>query len=98
MKKWLMILVAVVMISSGIFGHSLMSTMAEEGRSPAIHRYYTSIEISQGDTLWSLAHKYSKNSGMTTRQYVNELKAMNNLKEDTIYIGQYLTVVYFSED
>lgn len=98
MKKWLVVLVAAVMISSGFFGHSLMNTMAGEGRSPKINRYYTSVEISQGDTLWSLASQYTKNSGMNTKDYVRELKSMNNLKEDTIHTGQYLTIVYFSED
>lgn len=98
MKKWLVMLVAAVMISSGFFGHSLMNTMAGEGRSPELHRYYTCIEIAPGDTLWSLAQQYTKNSSMNTRDYVHELKAMNNLREDTIHVGQYLTVVYFSEN
>ena len=35
---------------------------------------------------------------MSAKEYVSELKRMNNLKEDTIHKGQYLTVVYFSEE
>lgn len=98
MKKQLVLLATAVMAGSCLFGHSLLNTMAEEGRSPSINRYYTCVEIRQGDSLWSLAHEYGKSSGMNTKQYVKELKKMNSLKEDTIHAGQYLTVVYFSTD
>ena len=32
------------------------------------------------------------------KRQVEELKKMNNLREDTIHTGQYLTVVYFAEE
>lgn len=64
----------------------------------AIDKYYTSIEIQQGDSLWSIAGKYSENSGMTVAQYVKELKNMNGLKEDIIHSGHYLTVMYCTSE
>ncbi|ADL04588.1 LysM peptidoglycan-binding domain-containing protein [Lacrimispora saccharolytica] len=98
MLKQLIALSLVVFLGSHFFGHSIMNALAEETEAPAIEKYYTSIEIQKGDSLWSIAATYLENSGMTTAQYVKELKNMNGLKEDTIHSGQYLTVMYFAAD
>ncbi|WP_077610848.1 cell division suppressor protein YneA [Clostridium sp. Marseille-P2415] len=98
MIKQLITLSLVVLLGSHFFGNSLMNALAGEVETQAIDKYYTSIEIQKGDSLWSIAGRYGENSGMTTAQYVKELKNMNGLKEDTIHSGQYLTVMYFVTD
>ena len=64
----------------------------------AATRYYKSVEIQEGDSLWSLAKEYREGGSLSAKEYVEELKKMNNLREDTIHTGQYLTVVYFAEE
>jgi cell division protein YceG involved in septum cleavage len=95
MKKLLAILALVVLIGSNFFGHSLMNALADETEQIEMVKYYTSVQIERGDSLWSIAGKYIENSGMTTADYVKELKNMNGLREDIIHSGQYLTVMYF---
>lgn len=56
------------------------------------------MEIQEGDSLWSLAKEYREGGSLSAKEYVEELKKMNNLREDTIHTGQYLTVVYFAEE
>lgn len=97
MKRLLLCLTLIVMLGSAFFGNSILNVMAEESSIPYLHSYYKSIRIEEGDTLWKIAQKYKSKSGLTTSQYVVELKNMNNLKEDTIHSGHYLTVVYYSE-
>lgn len=98
MKKLFFLLVLTVMVGSSFFGHNLMSAMAEEQMSPDYHKYYTSIEIREGDSLWAIAERYGSHSGKTTDEYIKELKTINRLGEDVIHTGNYLTVAYYSEN
>ena len=65
-------------------------------RESGYDRYYTNIEIRQGDSLWSIAERYRANSGMEVRQYISELKEINGLVSDSIEAGDSLTVVYYA--
>ncbi|MBS6645335.1 MAG: LysM peptidoglycan-binding domain-containing protein [Clostridiaceae bacterium] len=98
MKKTLLFLTLIVILGSNFFGNSILNVMAEEASNQNLHPYYKSIQIKEGDTLWNIALEYKEKSGMDTVQYVRELKNINNLKEDTIHAGHYLTIVYFSEN
>lgn len=62
-------------------------------------KYYTSITVNTGDTLWNIADEYidydfykNKNS------YISEVKHINHLEEDMITAGQTLVVPYYSLD
>ena len=48
--------------------------------------------ISSGETLWSIAQKY-KNPEEDTRQYVYEIKKLNNMTNSTIYEGQTIKII-----
>lgn len=93
--KQLIMLTLAVLLGAYFCGHSLMNALAGEVGTPLLEKYYTSIEIRNGDSLWSIADQYVENSGMSTAQYVQELKNINRLGEDTIHSGRYLTVAYF---
>jgi len=97
MMKQLITLSIIVLLGAGFLGNSIMNTMAGEMEEVS-EKYYTSIEIQKGDSLWSISERYRENSGLTTAQYMKELKNMNGLKEDIIHSGQYLTVMYFITD
>ena len=87
---------AAVMFLSCLFGKNL-AMANEESRSKAYNRYYTNIEIKEGDTLWSIASQYSKNSGMSIQEYIREIKAMNHKGWDRINAGDSVAIVYFRE-
>lgn len=96
MKKYLFILVAFVTMLCCFFGKTLVMASEEESVT-AYKRYYTNIEIKKGDSLWTLAEIYYKNSGMDIPEYIDELKRMNCLPDDNIKAGSSLTIVYFAE-
>lgn len=96
MIKKFIILLLMMVLGSGIFGYSMGNQPAEAMGAEVVEKYYTSILIKQGDSLWSIAGKYREHSGLTVEQYVKELKNMNGLKEDVIHSGHYLTVMYFT--
>lgn len=44
-----------------------------------------SITVEKGDTLWSIANKYSQNGDV--RKFIYEVKKINNLNSSEIYQG-----------
>lgn len=61
-------------------------------------KYYTSVRIEQGDTLWSIANHYMGPEYQDIQEYIAEIKRLNKLGPDEIHSGQYLTVPYYSRE
>ena len=97
LRNLTVILLMLLAFCSGFFGHTLLNARAEEQASPKLNRYYTSVQLRQGDSLWDLAEQYRQGSPYSRSEYVEELKRMNGLKSEQIHSGEYLTVVYFAE-
>ena len=95
MKKVIILLLAVLLIlGSGMCGDALGNAMAEGPEETVRLTYYKSVRIRTGDTLWDLAEQYAPDTDLTIAQYVEKLRQMNSLKDDTIHAGNYLTVMY----
>lgn len=77
-----------------VFGSILVSAHGSANEEPVDYKYYKSIEIESGDTLWSIAEEYMTDDFESVAEYVNLLKKMNNLNNDKIISGQNLIVVY----
>lgn len=67
---------------------------AKTGEEGITFKYYKSIMVDNGDTLWSIAAE-NKASGMDTEVFVKEIKKINGLHEDKITMGNYLIVPYY---
>lgn len=98
-KRMLVLLATILLITIGsiIFGNSFSAARAESDEHETLYRYYKSIELEYGDTLWELAEEY-KLEGSSTKDYVDELMEINNLTSDTIHSGQHLVVVYYDTE
>lgn len=59
-------------------------------------KYYTCISIEADDTLWSIADTYITDEYSSIKQYINEVKSINNLSSDKIYYGATLVVPYYA--
>lgn len=69
----------------------------DDSRSGADNqRFYKSIEIQSGDTLWDIASEYTNGTSQDIGRYVGELMKINGLATDQIQEGKYLTVVYYT--
>ncbi len=97
LRNFITVLLIILAFCSGFFGHTLLNARAEEKQEPQLHRYYTSIQIRQGDSLWDLAEQYRQGSGYSSQEYIDEIKHMNGLKSENLHSGEYLTVLYFAE-
>lgn len=58
-------------------------------------KYYKSIQLQAGDTLWDIAKEHMNQDYDSVFDYIDEVKEINNLDDDEIHEGQYLTIAYF---
>lgn len=71
------------------------ATTREEAEN-VYYKYYTQIEIENGDSLWDIAGEYMTHGPYETRKdYMNEVMEINALSSTTIVTGQHLVVPYY---
>lgn len=97
-QKMALLLATVLIITIGsiVFGTIFSAAQNQHPEAPK-YKYYKSITIEHGDTLWSIADEYCGKE-CSTKEYVEELKELNSLTSDTIYAGQHLLVSYYDTE
>ena len=55
-----------------------------------LKKEYKTVTVRQGDTLWGIASEHRGN--MDIRQYIYQIKKINNLEDAIIYAGQKLNL------
>lgn len=84
-----------ILVCSIVFG--TIRTSAASAEVP--YKYYTSIQIQAGDTLWDIADTYCSPEYDTVSDYIEEVCSINRLSSsDEIHSGQYITVPYYSHE
>lgn len=58
-------------------------------------KYYKSVAIEEGDTLWAIALQNMDSEHYDITSYINEVKQMNGLRTDNITEGMYLILPYY---
>lgn len=100
-RKMILLLTTVLLITIGsiVFGSIFSSAQSSAEESGIQYKYYKSIEIKKGDSLWSIANEYCEDEYYdNTKDYVKELKEINNLKSEKIHYGQRLIVAYYDSE
>ena len=62
------------------------------------YKYYTSIQITPGQTLNDIAGIYMTDDYKDTSAYIEEVCMINHIFPDDIHEGEYLTVPYYSAE
>lgn len=93
--RWTMMWAVIFVFGMSCFGIAKLKVEAREPEPASYIRYYKSVYLEEGDSLWNLAKEYGTGSPITVEEYIQEIKEINGLREDTIHRGCYLTVVYF---
>ncbi|MCM1494240.1 MAG: LysM peptidoglycan-binding domain-containing protein [Bacteroides sp.] len=60
-------------------------------------KYFTTIEVKAGDTLWDIAQEYGTVGYADTEAYLDEIRSINHIIGDEITSGCYLTIPYYAE-
>ena len=86
-------LILVIVCVCFVFGFSAQAHDIHESVS---YKYFKSIYIEEGDSLWSIGQEYADEHYASVVAYINEVKQMNSLESDSIKTGSYLIVPYYS--
>lgn len=67
--------------------------------SSAPNKYFKSVQIEKGDTLWSIAKENMDTEHYKNiSEYVKEIKKINALVSDRVTAGNYIIIPYYSTD
>ena len=93
------VLVLIMMICLTMFSGGILAYAKEREESqPVYYKYYTSIRVESGDTLWEIADRYLCEQTGSHEDYIREVMQINGLKNDDIRAGESLTVFYYSTE
>lgn len=97
-KKVLAIAVLIVVTLGILLGTSINALASSKADVASYHKYYTSVRIEAGDTLWTIADEYISDLNIDKQDYIAEICAINDICEDKIHAGDYVVVAYYSQD
>ena len=99
-KKYTALLLLLLLL--GIPGAILLSNhvqaQAEGLPQEQTYKYYTSIKVTYGDTLWEIAEKYRTDEYEDIPSYIEEVKQINHLTSSQITDGMYLCIPYYTSE
>lgn len=87
-------IIALVLIGSTISGFASTNLDDDTPR----YKYYTSIQIESGDSLWEIAKEYITPEYKDMDTYISEVRSLNHILDDHIMAGEYLTIPYYSNE
>lgn len=88
------IVIAVLVILIVTVSYKTLKTDAKENTELKGTKYYTSVFIEDGDTLWSIAQN-NLPEHTDINDYIKEIKKMNNLNSNQIHTGNKLVIYYY---
>ena len=70
---------------------------AESDLSKHSYKYFTTVYVEAGDSLWSIASKYATDEYSDLDMYIEEVKQLNGIKGINLQHGSYICVPYYSQ-
>ena len=70
-----------------IFHFTPQNTQADSEPKAPTYKYYTSIRVSSGDTLWDIAKEYRTEEYSDISSYIAEVREINHLSSNQITDG-----------
>lgn len=89
------LLIMLVFVGSIALSFTLKATASESHEK---YKYFKSVQIQTGDTLWSIADEYVSEEYASKEAYIKEVKEMNALTSNEIHSGNYLVIPYYDEE
>ena len=98
-KKALAVVILVVVSLGILLGTSINALASSKADVSSYNKYYKSVRIEAGDTLWTIADEYIADFNIDKETYIAELCDINQIcAEDTIHAGDYIVVAYYTKD
>lgn len=89
-------IIAAIIITAVMYVAVSHTGASEADATHASTKYFTSITVESGDTLWSIAEEYMTEEYSSVDEYIDEVVYTNNLNnESDIKAGTNLLVPYY---
>ncbi len=75
-----------------------LSGFSRPDESQEVFRYYTTVSVDRGDTLWSIAAEHENEVTPSMRTYMKEIRQINNMRGSKVTYGQKLVLPYYSTE
>lgn len=69
-----------------------------KGNEHSYYKYYTSVTIMPGDSLYSLADTHMDKNFKSAEYFIEEVKIVNGLDDDSLTAGMNLIIPYYSTE
>ena len=98
-KKMSAVITLILFCGCFLFGSFLSFAQNSRTEEPVQFKCYKSIVIQEGDSLWSLAERHLDSESETAvKEYIKELKQINQLESETIQTGEHLIIPYYTTE
>ena len=94
-RKRLLAIALLILLIMGILFGIKVPVLAGKEENGTVQKYYKTICIEAGDTLWDIAGEYMTDSNMTRQEYVDAICSLNDIEADEIVAGDQLIVMYY---
>ena len=98
-QRGVLAITIILIISLGVLlGTGIRAMASSEKDISSYNKYYVSIRIESGDTLWTIADEYIDGFNLKKADYIAEICQINEISENDIHAGDYIVVPYYSQD
>lgn len=96
-NRWILLIIILWMtIAFAIVFHAMVSR-AESNQEQLKSKYFTSIKVEYGDSLWSIAKHFMGEEYHSEQSYIAEVIRINHLENTSLKIGQSIIIPYYAE-
>ena len=93
--RFIFALTAVFAVIAVITASLFLTAGSTEGKEiRALKKYYSSMTVSEGDTLWDLGKRFSSDTE-SQGEYAKNIMKLNNMNDDNICEGMNLIYYYY---
>ena len=97
-QKYMIAATLIFFVALGILFGATIHVFAGENQAKKQYKYYTTIRVEEGDTLWDIAADYIGGTGMSRQEYIAEISRINGIRADEIVAGDELVVMYYDTE
>ena len=97
-NKFLLVILTLLLILCGVLFYHSIQSQANDGIDDISFKYFSSIMVNYGDSLWSIAEEYSDEHYKSKSDYIAEVVQINHLSNEEIIAGQHIIIPYYSRD
>lgn len=92
---WMMAAVVLMILIWFVAGYRSIGEVEAKDYGISRQKYYTSVDIEEGDTLWGIAEEYMTEEYEDRDAFIDEVCEMNHITGNMIRTGSTILVPYY---